>query len=188
MARINLLPWREELRKQQQTEFLTAILLTAGLTAAILLFVHMHIDGLIDYQNQRNTFLQSEIAILDKEIKEINKLDQQKQRLIAKMNVIQSLQSSRPEIVHLFDEMSKTIPDGVNISSLMQSGGNLTLKGVAQSNARVSAYMRSLDASPWLKDPRLTIIETKEKSRQSRQSDFTLQVKQGREKLKTKAN
>lgn len=188
MARINLLPWREELRKQQQQEFLTAIISAATVTAAILLFVHMHINGLIDNQKSRNEFLQTEINLLDKKIKEINKLDQQKNRLIAKMNVIQRLQSSRPEIVHLFDELSRTIPDGVYIKTFTQSGANLTVNGVAQSNARVSAYMREIDASPWLANPNLQVIQTKAKSERSRESSFTLKVKQAKDKPKKKAN
>lgn len=188
MARINLLPWREELRKQQQQEFLTAIISAATVTAAILLFVHMHINGLIDNQKSRNEFLQTEINLLDKKIKEINKLDQQKNRLIAKMNVIQRLQSSRPEIVHLFDELSRTIPDGVYIKTFTQSGANLTVNGVAQSNARVSAYMREIDASPWLANPNLQVIQTKAKSERSRESSFTLKVKQAKDKPDKKAN
>lgn len=187
MARINLLPWREELRKQQQQDFFAGIGLAALATAAILMFIHMHISGLIENQNRRNQYLQSEISTLDKKIKEINKLDQQKKRLIAKMDIIQTLQSSRPEIVHLFEEMAKTTPDGVYVNSFKQAGKNLTVTGIAQSNARVSAYMRKLEASPWLKGAKLEIIETKGKSKRSRESKFILRVKQGRDKPKKKA-
>ena len=188
MARINLLPWREELRAQRQQAFLTANLSAAGLTVALLLYLHMHINGLIQNQNSRNQFLQSEIKMLDTKIKAINKLDEKKRRLIEKMNVIQRLQSSRPEIVHLFDEVAKTVPDGVFIQSFTQAGKDLTGKGSAQSNARVSTYMRKLEASPWLKNSQLTIIETKQKSKRSRQSSFILRVKQGKDKTRKIVN
>lgn len=184
MARINLLPWREELRAQWQKAFLTANGYAAGLTLALLFYLHMHISGLIENQNIRNQFLQSEISALDTKIKAINKLDEKKRRLIGKMNVIQRLQSSRPEIIHLFDEVAKTVPDGVFIQSFIQAGKDLTVKGSAQSNARVSTYMRKLEASPWLKNSQLTIIETKQGSKRSRQSNFILRVKQGKDEAK----
>ncbi len=178
MARINLLPWREELKQQQQKDFLSAIgasVLTAG---ALLLFVHMHISGLISNQQERNRYLESEITILDKRIAEIKTLEKLKGKLLARMDVIQSLQGSRPEIVHLFDEMAKTVPEGIYINKLVQSGSNLTLNGIALSNARVSAYMRRLEGSPWLKSPGLTIIETKGKAKTDRTSNFILKVQQ----------
>lgn len=182
MTRINLLPWREELRKQQQKDFLAAILMAIGLISSILLYVHVYINGAIEYQQQRNRYLGSQIAQLDKKIKQINKLDKKKSMLIAKMEVIQRLQASRPEIVHLFDEIAKTIPDGVHITQLAQSGRTLTFLGKAQSNARVSAYMRNLERSSWMSDPRLNIIQTPSKSKHNRVSDFTLGVKQARPK------
>jgi len=182
MTRINLLPWRDELRKQQQKDFLTAILMAIGMTASILLYVHVYINGAIEYQQQRNRYLGSQIAQLDKKIKKINELDKQKNMLIAKMEVIQRLQGSRPEIVHLFDEIAKTIPDGVHITQLAQSGRTLTFLGKTQSNARVSAYMRNLEHSSWISHPRLNIIQTPSKSKHKRVSDFTLVVKQMRPK------
>jgi type IV pilus assembly protein PilN len=188
MARINLLPWRAELRKQQQKDFAAAIMLGLALTAAIFLLVRSHIGSEIEYQTQRNQFLQSEIAVLDGKIKEIQNLEAQKKKLLAKMEIIQQLQSSRPEIVHLFDEIARTVPEGVFLNDLTQSDKNLTINGFAQSNARVSAYMRSLEASPWLKDPVLTIIESKDPGKDSKKgkSRFTLLVKQGNEKLADK--
>ncbi|WP_045226677.1 PilN domain-containing protein [Methyloterricola oryzae] len=188
MARINLLPWRAELRKQQQKDFAAAIMLGLALTAAIFLLVRSHIGSQIEYQTQRNQFLQSEIAVLDGKIKEIQNLEAQKKKLLAKMEIIQQLQSSRPEIVHLFDEIARTVPEGVFLNDLTQSDKNLTINGFAQSNARVSAYMRSLEASPWLKDPVLTIIESKDPGKDSKKgkSRFTLLVKQGNEKLADK--
>lgn len=188
MARINLLPWRAELRKQQQKDFAAAIMLGLALTAAIFLLVRSHIASEIEYQGQRNQFLQSEIAVLDGKIKEIQNLEAQKKKLLAKMEVIQQLQSSRPEIVHLFDEIARTVPEGVFLNDLTQSDKNLTINGFAQSNARVSAYMRSIEASPWLKDPVLTIIESRDPGKDSKKgkSRFTLLVKQGTEKLADK--
>lgn len=188
MARINLLPWRAELRKQQQKDFAVAILLGLTLTAAIFLLVRTQIASHIENQTLRNQFLESEIATLDRKIKEIQDLETKKKRLLAKMEIIQQLQSSRPEIVHLFDEIARTVPEGVFLNDLTQAEKNLTINGFAQSNARVSAYMRGLEASPWLKDPLLTIIEAKESGKESKKgrSRFTLQVKQGTEKAADK--
>jgi type IV pilus assembly protein PilN len=178
MARINLLPWREELRKEQQQNFLLAILGSAGVVLLIMFFVHTHIDGAIDRQNERNQFIETEIAALDKKIKEIDGLEAKKNKLIAKMEVIQQLQGSRPEIVHLFQEVAATTPDGVYLTEMKQVGLNLTLDGAAQSNAIVSKYMRNLDASPWLANPVLTVIETKGDANQGRVSRFKLGVRQ----------
>jgi type IV pilus assembly protein PilN len=187
MARINLLPWRADLRKQQRKDFLTAILLGVGLTLAIMLLVHANIASRIEHQQQRNQFLSSKIEILDKKIKEIQDLEAKKKRLIAKMEVIQQLQASRPEIVHLFDELARTMPEGVYLSDLSQADKNLTVNGMAQSNARVSAYMRNLEASRWLKDPVLTIIQNQGDAKKERGSRFTLQIKQNSEKADSEA-
>lgn len=178
MARINLLPWREELRKEQQQNFLMSIVGSAGIVLLIMFFVHSHIEGTIDYQNQRNQYLEKEIAALDQMIREIDALEQQKQKLIAKMEVIQQLQGSRPEVVHLFEEVAKTTPDGVYLNEMNQAGPTLNFNGVAQSNARVSTYMRDLEASPWLANPVLTIIETQGEANQGRVSRFKLSVHQ----------
>ncbi len=182
MAKINLLPWREELRKQQQQDFLVAILSAVGVTILLMFFVRSHINGMIDNQAKRNSFLDTEIAALDKKIKEIQELEDRKRKLIAKMDVIQQLQGSRPEIVHLFEEVAKSTPDGVHITKFAQSGNLLTFDGAAQSNARVSAYMRSLEASPWLVNPNLGVINTKSQSNQGRVSEFTLTIQQQSQK------
>ena len=138
MARINLLPWREELNKQKQREFAFLSGGSAILAALIVLLTHLHIDGLITDQEQRNTFLQGEIDLLDKRIGRITELEKLKGDLLARMNVIQQLQSSRPESVHLMDELVRTLPDGVYLDSFKQRDRGLLMKGVAQSNARVS--------------------------------------------------
>ena len=178
MAKINLLPWREEFRKQQQQDFLVAILSAAGLTLLLMFFVRSHIDGMIENQGKRNTYLDTEITALDRKIEEIKLLEDEKRKLIAKMDVIQQLQGSRPEIVHLFDEVAKSTPEGVYITKFVQQGNVLTFDGAAQSNARVSAYMRSLEASPWLANSKLSVINTKGMSNQGRVSEFTLTVQQ----------
>jgi type IV pilus assembly protein PilN len=180
MARINLLPWREELRAQQQKDFISGIAAGVLATVAVLIFVHMQIGGSIASQEERNRYLTTEIAALDVKIKEIKTLEALKAKLLARMDVIQSLQGSRPEIVHLFDEIAKTVPEGVYINKFVQSGKDLTLNGVAQSNARVSAYMRKLERSSWLKDPQLNVIEAKGKSSRRSTNNFTLRVKQTR--------
>lgn len=189
MARFNLLPWRAEQRKQHQKDFIVSIGFGMALTSALMLFVHLEINSRVEFQNERNRFLESEIVGLDKKIKEIQELEVKKKRLLAKMEVIQELQASRPEIVHLFDELGRTIPEGVYLSDLTQADKNLTVNGMAQSNARVSAYMRNLESSAWLRDPILNIIETKlenKDNRKERQSKFTLQMKQSTEKSDAK--
>jgi type IV pilus assembly protein PilN len=188
MAGINLLPWRAERRKQKQQEFLSITALVLLSAAAILIFVHLQIAARIDYQNERNKYLQSEVALLDKKIKEIEELETKKKRLIAKMDVIQQLQSSRPEIVHLFDDLARTIPEGVVLIDLDQKDKNLIINGIAQSNARVSAYMRNMASSPWLQDPMLNVIEAKPESKDKKNqgSKFALQVKQATEKKDAK--
>lgn len=181
MAGINLLPWRAERRKQKQQEFFSITALALLTMAAVLLFVHFHISGSIDYQNQRNEYLKSEVALLDQKIKEIENLETKKKRLIAKMEVIQQLQLSRPEIVHLFDELARTTPEGVQLTEITQTDKLLVMNGIAQSNARVSVYMRNLDLSPWLQDAVLNVIEAKAETRdkkEQRGSKFTLQVRQ----------
>lgn len=161
MARINLLPWREERRKQRQQEFY--ILLGASAVAAILaVFASLwYIGTQIDAQTERNNTLGKEIKALDAQIAEIEELDRQRDRLIARKEIIEQLQATRSQMVHLFDELVRTLPDGVQLGSIKQAGATLTLEGVAQSNARVSAYMRNLDASAWLKESEIVRIEAK---------------------------
>jgi len=177
MAKINLLPWREEIRKQKQREFVISAAGGALLAALIVLLAHFHIDGLIDNQNQRNAFLKAQIAVLDQRIGRIRELEKMKADLLARMNVIQELQRSRPESVHLMDELVRTLPDGVYLNAFTQKGRSLELAGVAQSNARVSDYMRNIDASDWLTAPRLDLIKTTEKNR-TRVANFNLRGKQ----------
>ncbi|MGD8619343.1 MAG: PilN domain-containing protein [Gammaproteobacteria bacterium] len=177
MAHINLLPWREELRKQKQREFgimAGSAVVVAGL---IVLLAHLHVDGMINNQNQRNAFLQNEITVLNKRIGRIQELEAMKQDLLARMNVIQELQSSRPESVHLLDELVRTLPDGVYLNRFVQRNRGLTMDGAAQSNARVSDYMRNIDSSEWFTAPSLSLIKTTEVDRR-RIANFSLRGSQ----------
>ncbi len=177
MTRINLLPWREELRQERQKQFITLLVLTVILAAAIVGLIHFQLSAKIDYQNARNRYLQTEIAKLDDEIKEIKELRKVRKSLIERMEVIQDLQASRPSIVHLFTELVTTVPNGVYLKTLTQTDDTLRLTGEAESNARVSSYMRNLSDSEWLKDPNLDVIEIEDK-KVRRISTFVLTVKQ----------
>ncbi len=174
---INLLPWREELRQEQKKQFGVLTFLMTFLAAAIVGLIHIQMASKIDYQLSRNKFMSTEIVKLDEEIAEIRDLKKVRRSLVERMEVIQDLQRSRPSIVHLFTEIVSTVPNGVYLESLNQSGGNLLVNGEAESNARVSTYMRNLDASEWLKDPNLSVIEI-EDIKVNRISKFTLTVKQ----------
>ncbi|HHJ14043.1 MAG TPA: pilus assembly protein PilN [Gammaproteobacteria bacterium] len=177
MAHINLLPWREELRKQKQQQFVVVTAGTAVIGALLVLLAHMQFTSMIEQQNERNKFLKTEIAALDKKIKKIKELEKTKSALLARMDIIQQLQHSRPQSVHLMDELVFTLPDGVYLESIKQSGDKLTLKGLAQSNARVSAYMRNIDKSEWLAKPRLDVIQTKQRKK-NRSASFVLRAEQ----------
>jgi type IV pilus assembly protein PilN len=174
MAHINLLPWREERNKQKQREFAFIAGGSVVIAGLIVLFSHIHFDGKIVNQNQRNAFLENEISVLDKRIGRIKELESLKDDLLARMNVIQELQSSRPESVHLMDELVRTVPEGVYLNTFAQKTRSIEMDGVAQSNARVSDYMRNIDGSEWLTDPRLGLIRTTESNRR-RVANFTLQ-------------
>ncbi len=177
MAHINLLPWREELRKQKQKEFISTSTISAVLAGMLVLVAHLYVDGKIDYQKQRNNYIQTEIDILNKRIGRIQELESMKQGLLARMNVIQDLQSSRPESVHMMDELVRSLPDGVFLNLFKQRNKNLTMEGIAQSNARVSDYMRNIDTSEWFSDPHLDLIRTTENNRR-RIANFTLRGEQ----------
>lgn len=161
MARINLLPWRAERRKQRQKEFMTMLGATA-LGAVLLSFLIVnYYSRQIDGENARISFVKDQIAQVDRQIKEIEQLDQKKAKLLARKEVIEQLQANRSQMVHLFDSLVRTIPDGVVLTSLKQDGDKLTLEGRSQSNARVSTYMRNLEGAGWMTKPDLSIIEAK---------------------------
>lgn len=177
MTRINLLPWREERRQEQKKQFAMMALMSCILAAAIVGLIHFQMQSKIDYQLSRNRFLTTEIGKLDEEIKEISELQKVRRSLIERMEVIQDLQGSRPSIVHLFTEIVSTVPNGVYLQTLKQTGSNLLINGEAESNARVSTYMRNLAGSEWLKEPNLSVIEIQDIT-VNRISTFTLTVKQ----------
>ncbi len=172
MPRINLLPWRDEQRKERKLGFLVA--LGGGTVAAgVAVFAgYLMFGSMIDAQDARNETLRTEIKQLDKQIEEINNLESAKQKFIARMEIIEKLQRSRPEVVHLFDEIVKQLPDGVYLTSVKQQAKRVKFEGVAQSSTRVSTFMRNIEGSDWLKHAELEVIETK--SGQGIGSSFTL--------------
>ena len=161
MARINLLPWRAERRKQRQREFYAMLGMAAVAGVLLSLLLYFYYDGQVSGQNARNAYLEAEIAKVKEQNKEIERLDRQKDRLLARKQVIEELQGKRSQMVHLFDALVRTIPDGVVLTSLKQEGETLTLEGRTQSNARVSTYMRNLEGSGWMSNPELSVIEAK---------------------------
>lgn len=177
MAHINLLPWRENLRAQRQREFGVMAVAAIVLVALGMWAWYEFNEGLIDYQKRRNQYLEAEIKQVDEQISEIKSLERTRKQLISRMNVVADLQSSRPQIVHLFDELVSTLPDGVYLSEVTQGGASVSVLGKAQSNARVSAYMRGVEASPWLAAPNLRIIEQKGRDAQDGNS-FSLGMRQ----------
>jgi len=176
MANINLLPWREELRKEKTRQFASMTGFSVFLTIAVIALVHFMISSQISYQQSRNKILTDEIAQLDIALKEIEGLEETKEKLLSRMDIIQSLQQKRPQIVHLFDEIVRTVPEGIFLTGIKQAGNNIEINGVAESNGRVSAYMRNIDSSEWMSTPKLTVIETKKGTLRS--SDFMLTTSQ----------
>ena len=160
MPRINLLPWREQERKVRRREF--GIAVGAAVVAALVFALagKLLYSSWIDAQNEKNNLLKKEIVKLDAEIADIQDLEDRRQRLLARMEIIEKLQRKRPEIVHQFDELVRTVPDGVYLSSLKQTGNKLEIKGVAQSSTRVSTFMRNIDTSTWMDNPELQVVET----------------------------
>lgn len=173
MIRINLLPHRAEKRKAQQIQFIAFSVISVALGAFIVGFVHVAIMTQIDYQERRNAYLNKEIAVLDKQIDEIKKLREQTKSLLARKTVVENLQSTRADVVHLMDQMLRILPDGVYLKSLKQTGNKINLVGYAQSNARVSTLMRSIEDSPWLEAPNLVVISATNMGG-IRLSEFTL--------------
>src|SRR5690606_23400010 len=177
MARINLLPWREELRQKRKKEFMVALLGAVLLGAGTVYAAKLTAQGWISNQNARNTILKTEIAELDKQIEEISGLESQKNRLLARMEIIDQLQRSRPEVVHLFDELVETLPEGVHLTEVKQANTRIEVKGDAQSSTRVSALMRNIDGSEWLRNPGLDVVQTVTNG-PSRNAQFTIFAQQ----------
>ena len=182
MAKINLVPWREERNKRRQRELLGMLAATVAATLVLGMLWHMFHQYRIDKQMERNQFLRAEIALVDKKIEEIKKLDELREKLMVRMELIRSLQTSRPESVHLMDENVFIMPDGVRAVSLAQTGSRVELKGLAQSNAQVSALMRNVEKSVWLHKPALQLINKERKGGGKGLSQFRLVYQQTRPK------
>jgi type IV pilus assembly protein PilN len=158
MIRVNLLPHRAEKRKARQLQFIVLSVMSVALGAVLVGLVDVAIRTQISYQERRNAYLNQEIAVLDKQIDEIKKLREQTQSLLARKTVVENLQSTRSDVVHLLDQMLRILPDGVYLRSVKQAGNRIAIIGYAQSNARVSTLMRSIEDSPWLDSPLLIEI------------------------------
>ena len=176
MPRINLLPWREHERKDRKIAFTVALGVSALAAAVVTFAVYLMFGSMIDGQERRNEQLRAEIKKLDQQIQEINDLESSKQKFIARMEIIEKLQRSRPEIVHVFDEIVRTLPDGVYLTGVKQTDKKFKFEGVAQSSTRVSSFMRNIDGSEWLRNPELEVVQTtKDKGTGS---NFTLYAEQ----------
>ena len=172
---INLLDWRAERRQLRQQQFMAILGLAAAFGAAVVLTGLFMAGGAVDNQIARNEYLKQQIAETEQKIKEIQDLEKTKANLLARMRVIEQLQASRSATVHFFDEIINSLPEGVSLTAVKQVGNAITVEGIAESNGRVSTYMKNLDSSPWFADPKLVVIKTVEKDRQ-RKSEFSLQV------------
>jgi type IV pilus assembly protein PilN len=179
MPSINLLPWREAERKKRQRDFGVALGGAVIVSIAVIMLTLLAYSQMISGQQARNERLTAEIKILDESIAEIEGLERQKERLLARMEIIEELQKSRPEIVHLFDELVRQLPEGVYLTGMKQTGSRVEIRGIAQSSTRVSALMRQIDSSEWMGDPEVERVETTQ-SGASRQSEFVVYLKQVR--------
>ena len=173
MIRINLLPHRAEKRRARQIQFIALSVISAVLAALVVGIVQVGISREISYQERRNAYLKQETAVLDKQIEEIKRLREQTQALLARKNVVEGLQSTRSDVVHLLDQMLRILPDGVYLKTIKQTGNRINLVGYAQSNARVSTLMRAVEDSPWLDSPSLVEIHATGAGA-ARVSEFTL--------------
>jgi len=159
MAKINLLPWRDEYRREKQQEFLS-VLGFIGLATALAAYLWISsIQGAIDNQNQRNSILDAEIAALEEKVKEISELRKRRTELLDRMKVIQALQGERPVIVRYFDELVRAMPEGIYLTTLDRTGDRIELKGISESNVRVSSLMRNIDESDWFSAPNLSSVK-----------------------------
>lgn len=175
-VKINLLDWRQELRDARKKQFLSLLGLGSIASAGLVLLGILVTSEAIDHQNSRNDYLKQQIAETEKKIKEIQDLEKTRSSLLARMRVIEQLQASRAATVHFFDEIVNTLPEGITLTAIKQRGGNVSLEGIAESNGRVSTYMKNLEASQWFAEPKLIVISTNQKDK-LRKSTFTLQVK-----------
>lgn len=185
MAKINLLPWRSELHRKKQQEFVQA--LGAGVVTTVFLFalVYLYIEDMHDRQQRRIQMLDNEILIADRKIGKVRDIEAKIDKIQEKIELIEALQGSRPQIIHVFDELAKNTPRGIYLTKITQLGNKFTLSGTASSNASVSAYMRAIKASEWLRSPLLefskdqsNVIKDQDNAASGKQIDFTMSVKQ----------
>lgn len=185
MARINLLPWREQLREERKQRFLVTLAGVFVVAAGVVLLGDQYLSGAIEQQNARNEFVRKEIAVLDTRIKEISELKTRRQQLLERMKIIQDLQGNRPIIGRVFDQLVRTLPDGVYFSAVKMTAKNIAIVGAAESNNRVSNLMRNLDASEWLASPNLTEVKAVTAGAVDQANVFQLSVQQTQPKLDT---
>ncbi len=171
---INLLPWREEQQEIERLQFIAMMAVGCVIALAIVVGIHFLFDHKLSYQNELNGILKQEITVLDSKIAEINELEKEKQRLLARMAIIQELQGNRPHVVRLFDNLVRTIPDGLYLVSLTREGQAIAIQGKAESNTRVSKFMRNIESSDWLSRPLLNVIKANDEN--DSQISFTLQA------------
>lgn len=175
MPSINLRPWREELRAERQKQFLSTLIGIVIVACGLVFLWQGHVDSQIDYQESRNAYLKKSMAELDKKTKEIAQLKAKKEKLLARMKVIQDLQGTRPVIVRVFDELVRTLPDGLYYESLSKKGSVLSIKGNAESNNRISGLMRNFELSPWFADPNLKDVSAVKNDDALNRFDMTVQ-------------
>lgn len=173
---INLLDWRKARRERLKKDFTTKLGLGVVAAGGVIVFGWLVVNGQLEHQNGRNKFLQTQIKEMEVKITEIEELERVRSNLLARMQVIEDLQASRTASVHFFDELVNTLPEGVNLTGLKQDGAKVTLDGIAESNGRISTYMKNLDASPWFAEPKLVVIKTVDQGPR-RKAEFQLQVK-----------
>lgn len=178
MARINLLPWREQLREERKQQFLVTLVGVFIVAAGLVFLGDQYFTGAIDNQTARNEFIRKEISVLDARIKEISELKKRREELLERMKIIQDLQGNRSIIGRVFDQLVRTLPDGVHFASLDMKGKSIAIVGAAESNNRVSSLMRNLDASEWLDAPNLTAVKAITSGGLDQANVFTLSVQQ----------
>ncbi|MBV1905548.1 MAG: PilN domain-containing protein [Pseudomonadales bacterium] len=187
MAKINLLPWREWERERKKNEFLTQLAIVAVFGLVLVMGAGTYLDGLVDNQQARNRFVQTRISVMDKRIAEISKLREEREDLLARMRVIQELQGNRPIIVHVFDDLVRTLAKGVYYDKVSLTGTGLSMNGIAESNNRISSLMRNIESSDWFARPNLKGI--KENTSQGAQaSSFEMTASQVNPKQSAEEN
>ena len=177
-TRINLLPWREELKETRKKEFFVILGGTALVAVLFIALVHLSMEASIRFQMANNEILRQEIILLDKKIEQIKALQSEKEKLLARMQIIQELQTNRPHIVRLFEGITRTVPEGLFLTGMTRIATKILVDGKAESNSRVSSFMRNIEAYIWLKQPRLSLIQADEKETAGQYIDFNLEAVQ----------